>query len=381
MLIRERLRKASHSGALATVIAVVGISIGLAARVTEAKTFLYADLQHFYRFAEVAFTSAHIDYYASVADQTFTYAHLPLFPMLLAPFYRLGALAGWEPIFVVKGLVHGFELSTVGLLVLYARRQAIPIVFATILGLTWLSAPWVFEAGALNAHVTAVAAFFLVAAVIRRDVPWQAGVLMALATTTRSEFIIAALAMAGWQTRHSVRDGLLYSAGATAVGGIIVGPYLLYDAAALHWGVLGHLQGRGDGLPVIRGFLEVFTGRFPQIFEGSQDWAMPLATAMAPIVGWASRDHSLGLLRASFLYAAALTLGHSRYFVLPLTVGIMAASTPTRWPWIPVVFLIEFVLPVARNERWIIRAVAIAAAFLWPLRRWMRSARPPQQME
>jgi hypothetical protein len=381
MLIRKRLHMASHSGVLATAIAVVGISIGLVARATQAKTFLYADLQHFYRFAEVAFTSAHIEYYASVADQTFTYAHLPLFPMLLAPFYRIGTLAGVEPIFVVKGLVHSFEVATVGLLVLYASRQAIPIVFATVVGVSWMSAPWVFESGALNAHVTAVAAFFLVAAVIRRDVPWQAGVLIALATTARSEFIIAALAMAGWQTRHSIRAGLLYSAGATVVGGIIVGPYLLYDAAALHWGVLGHLQGRGDGLPIIRGFLEVFTGRFPQIFEGSQDWAMPLATAMAPIIGWSSRDHSLGLLRASLLYAAALTLGHGRYFVLPLTVGILAASTPTRWPWIPAVFFVEFVLPIAQNKRWIIRAIAIAAAFLWPLRRWMRSTRPPQQME
>ncbi|HCU72984.1 MAG TPA: hypothetical protein DGO43_04140 [Chloroflexi bacterium] len=151
---------------------MVGISLGLVARVSEAKTFLYADLQHFYQFAEVAFTSAHIQYYASVADQTFTYAHLPLFPMLLAPFYRLGTLAGIEPIFVVKGLVHVFEIATVGLIVLYASRQAIPIVGATLVGLSWLATPWVFEGGALNAHVTAVAAFFLVAAVIRRDVPW-----------------------------------------------------------------------------------------------------------------------------------------------------------------------------------------------------------------
>ena len=382
-LIRNRLHQASHSGGLATAIAVVGISLGLVARVTEAKTFLYADLQHFYRFAEVAFTSAHIQYYASVADQTFTYAHLPLFPMLLAPFYRLGTLAGIEPIFVVKGLVHAFEIATVGLIVLYASRQAIPIVGATLVGLSWLGAPWVFEGGALNAHVTAVAAFFLVAAVIRRDVPWQAGVFMALATPTRSEFIIPTLAMAGWHMRCSVRAGLFYGAGATVVGGIVVGPYLLYDAAALHWGVLGHLQGRGDGLPVLRGFLEVFIGRFPQIFEGSQDWAMPLATVLAPFIGWASRDHSLGLLRATLLYAAALTLGHGRYYVLPLTAGLLAAATPTRWPWIPAVFVVEFFLPIARNERWILRAVAIAAAFLWPLRRWARSTRtpPPESLE
>ena len=370
----EKLRQAGDSRVIAILLASTGIALSLAARILEAKTFLYADLQHFFKFAEVAYTPAHFDYYASFADQTYTYAHLPLFPLLLAPFHRVALLVGWEPIFMVKGLVHTFEIATLALIFVYARHQNVPVVPATALGLAWLAAPWQFEASALNAHVTSVAAFFLLAAVLRRHVAWQAGALMALSTLTRTEFVIAALALGGWHARRDVRSGLTYAAGGLGVAAAIVGPYLLRDAAALHWGVVGHLQGRGDGLPVLRGFFQPITGGFPAALAGPQDWAMPLAVALAPLIGWASRDMGLGLLRASLLYALALMLGHGRYFVLPLTAGIVAAAAPSRWPWVAVVFLLEFVAPIPRDLRWIIRMFAIVALFAWtPLRTVLES--------
>ena len=376
--VMEKVRHAADSRFIAVLLATTGLALSIVARVFEAKTFLYADLQHFFKFAEVAFTSAHFDYYASFADQTYTYAHLPLFPLLLAPFHRFALQVGWEPIFMVKGLVHAFEVGTFILIIVYAVRQHVPAVPATALGLAWLAAPWQFEASALNGHVTSVAAFFLLAAVLRRDVAWQAGALMALSTSARTEFIIAALALGGWYVRRDLRYGLGYAAGGLGVAAAIVGPFLLRDAAALHWGVIGHLQGRGDGLPVLRGFLQPLTGGFPAALEGPQDWAMRVAVVLAPLVGWASRDLGVGLLRASSLYALALALGHGRYFVLPLTAGIVAAATPTRWPWLAVAFLLEFVAPIPRDLRWIIRTFGIAALFAWtPLHAlWFRSRRP-----
>lgn len=373
--VTERVRQAADSRVIAVLLAIIGVTLSLVVRAFEAKTFLYADLQHFFRFAEVAFTSAHFDYYASFADQTYTYAHLPLFPLLLAPFHRFALHVGWEPILMVKGLVHAFEVATLVLIIVHARRQAVPAVPATFLGLAWLFAPWQFEASALNAHVTSIAAFFLLAAVLRRDIAWQAGVLMALSTSARTEFVIVALALGGWYARRGVRPGLAYVAGGLSVAAIIVGPYLLRDAAALHWGVIGHLQGRGDGLPVLRGFFQPLTGEFPAALEGPQDWAMRVAVVLAPFVGWASRDLGVGLLRASLLYALALMLGHGRYFVLPLTAGIIAAATPGRWPWVAAVFLLEFAAPISRDLRWILRTLAIAAIFGWPIVRSVRQRR------
>ena len=367
--VMERVRRAADSRAIALLIASLGIALSLVARALEAKTFLYADLQHFFGFAEVAFTPAHLDYYAAYADQTYTYAHLPLFPLLLAPFHRAALQFGWEPIFMVKGLVHTFEVATFVLITVYARRQHVPAVPATLLGLAWFAAPWQFEASALNGHVTSVAAFFLVAAILRRQVAWQAGALLALATCTRTEFAIAGLALGGWYARRDFRSGLTYAAAGLGVAAVIVGPYLLRDAAALHWGVLGHLQGRGDGLPVLRGLLQPLTGAFPAALEGPQDWAMRVAVVLAPLVGWASRDLGLGLLRASALYALALMLGHGRYFVLPLTAGVIAAATPARWPWAFAVYFLEFVAPIPRDVRWIVRTLAIALLLAWtPLR-------------
>ncbi len=378
------IRQAANSRLLATLLGVIGLTIALDARLDQIATHVYYDLKHFFEFAEFAFSPSHFDYYAAVANREYTYAHLPLFPLLLAPFHRLALYAGWEPIVMVKGLVHAFEVATVVLIAIYGRRQGVPAVPATLLGLAWLAAPWQFEASALDGHVTSVAAFFLLAAVLRRDIPWQAGTLAALATTTRTEFLIAALAFAGWYVRLGLRPGLAYAAGGLGVASVIVGPYLLRDAAALHWGVVGHLQGRGDGLLVLHGILPSLSGGVPEALRGPQDWAMPTAVLLATGVGWASRDQGLGLLRASMLYVLALTLGHGRYFVLPLTAGIVAAATPTRWPWAVLVFLLEFTAPIPEGVRWIIRTTAMVALFAWnPLRahgsRW--SSKVPQPFE
>lgn len=378
------IRQTANSRLLATVLGVIGLTIALDARIGQITTHVYYDLKHFFEFAEAAFSPSHFDYYAAVANRAYTYAHLPLFPLLLAPFHRLALHVGWEPIVMVKGLVHAFEVATVVLIAVYGRRQGVPAVPAMLLGLAWLAAPWQFEASALNGHVTSVAAFFLLAAVLRRDIPWQAGALTALASTTRTEFLIAALALAGWYARRGLRPGLTYAAGGLGVGAVIVGPYLLRDAAALHWGVVGHLQGRGDGLLALHGILPPLTGGLPEALKGPQDWAMPTAVVLAAGVGWASRDQGLGLLRASLLYVLALTLGHGRYFVFPLTAGIVAAATPARWPWAAVVFLLEFAVPIPHGVRWIIRIFAIVALFAWnPLRaHWSRwSSKAPQPFE
>ena len=349
------------------VLAALMLGLAMWLRAAEGKTHLYSDLQHFYRFAEVLYTSRHFDYYASVADQSYTYAHLPLFPMLLAPLYRLYVALDWDPVLAVKTLVHVFDVATAGLLLLLARRNGLMGIMALGVGALWLFAPWVFEAGARNGHAASVAACFLVAALLRRHVPWQAGVLVALAVTTRTEFMVAGLALAGVYLRRGPRAAAGYALGALAVGGAIVGPYLVRDPAALHWGVIGHLQGRGDGLPVLRGFIEGFTGQFPDALGGPQDWAMPVAAVAALLIGLLVRDPLAATFKATLPYALALMLGHGRYFVLPLVAGLAYGAAPGRWPWLLPAYVFEFFLPVPRDPRWIIRTLGILAFFLWPL--------------
>lgn len=351
---------------------LVSLALGFAGlalwhRVSQAKTFLYADLQHFFQFADTLFTARHLDYYQSVADQTFTYAHLPLFPMLLAPFQRLYLAAGSEPIFAVKTLVYAFDFATAGLLVLLALRRGLTRAQSLGVGVLWLFAPWLLEAGALNGHVTSIAAFFFVAALLRLRVPWQAGVLVSLSVVTRSEFALAAAALGGYYLRRGPRPALGFGAGALAVLAVIVGPFLLRDAGAVHWAVVGHLQGRGDALPVLRGLFKTFTGDLPDVFKGPQDWAMPLALLLAPAVGFFNRGAARGVFQASLIYALALALGHGRYFVLPLVTGFAYAVRPQRYPWILIVFAAEFLLPLTRDLRWVLRFAAIALFFLWPL--------------
>lgn len=361
------MREVAYSRRLALVLALLGVALTLDARRRQGLAANHQDLQHFFEFAKAAFSTAHFDYYASVADRAFTYAHLPLFPYLLAPFYRLAVAAGWDPILMVKGLVYTFEIAAFALIVLYGRRQGVPVVPATLLGLAWLMAGWLFAATAINGHVPQVAAFFVVAAMLRRDVPWQAGALMALATSTRTEYVIVTLALAGWYARRSVRAGLAYVVGGAGVAAVIVGPYLLRDAEALHWGVIGHLQGRGNGLRVLRQVVSPFGGELPAGLLGPQDWAMPAAVALAAGIGWVSRDRAMGLFRAALVYVLALTIEHERYFVLPLTAGTLAAATPARWHVGLAVHAAEALVPITGSARWLMRTAGMAIFFAWPV--------------
>ena len=355
-------------------LGLAALALALTLRAFEGKTFLYGDLQHFFAFAEVLYTPEHFNYYASVADESFTYAHLPLFPMLLAPLQRIFDAQGWDRILAVKVIVHAFEVATAGLLILLARRQGLSQLLALGIGITWLFTPWIFEAGALNGHASAVAAFFLVGAVLRLGVPWQAGALIGLSVVTRSEFVLPALVLGGFYARSGRGLFVSYAAGVLVICALVVGPFLLRDAAAVHWAVVGHLQNRGDGLPVFWGFTRAFGVEMPDWLRGPQDWPMLVVLASAPVVGWLSRDPRWGMFRVSLAYAFALMLGHGRYYVLPVTAGLIVAARPRVVAWLIPVYLVEFVLPLTRPVLWIVRTVAVLVLASWPLVN-LRSAR------
>lgn len=350
-----------------TVLGAAALAVALTLRSLEGKTFLYGDLQHFFAFAEVLYTPEHFNYYASDSDQTFTYAHLPLFPMLLAPLQRIFDAQGWDRILAVKVIVHVFEVATACLFMVLARRQGLSRPLSLGIGVLWVFSPWVFEAGALNGHASAVAAFFLVAAVLRLAAPWQAGALIGLSIVTRSEFVLPALALSGYYARRGTRPVAAYATGAAAIGALIVGPFLIRDAAAVHWAVVGHLRDRGDGLPVIWGFARAFGFEMPESLRGPQDWPMLAVLATAPVVGWLSRDPRWGMFRTSLAYAFALMLGHGRYYVLPVTTGLILAARPAVVAWLIPVYVVEVMLPLTRPMLWIVRTVATLGLVFWPL--------------
>lgn len=359
-------------------LGAAALAVALTLRSLEGKTFLYGDLQHFFAFAEVLYTPEHFNYYASVSDQSFTYAHLPLFPMLLAPLQRVFDGLGWDRILAVKVIVHIFEVAAAWLFIVLARRHGLSRPMSLGIGVLWLFTPWVFEAGALNGHASAVAAFFLVAAVVRLGIAWQAGALIGLSVVTRSEFVLPGLVLAGYYARYGLRPIAAFAAGAAAIGVLVVGPFLIRDAAAVHWAVVGHLQDRGDGLPVFWGFTRAFGLEMPDAFRGPQDWPMLAVVATAPLVGWLSRDPRWGMFRTALAYAFALMLGHGRYYVLPVTTGLILAARPRVVAWLVPIYLVEFVLPISRPVLWVIRTPVALVVALRPLVR-LRNRPPPAQ--
>ena len=145
----------------------------------------------------------------------------------------------------------------------------------------------------------------------------------------------------------------------------------------MHWAVVGHLQDRGDGLPVIRGVMRTFTGDMPDNLKGPQDWALLAVLAAAPAFGWLSRDPRWGMFRASLLYGFALTLGHGRYYVLPFTAGLIVAAHPGRLVWLIPVYVVEFLLPLTRDLLWVMRSGAVFMLALWPMLKGAVALRSP----
>lgn len=105
----------------------------------------------------------------------------------------------------------------------------------------------------------------------------------------------------------------------------------------------------------------------PDALRGPQDLPMLFVLASAPLVGWLSRDPRWGMFRTSLAYTFALMLGHGRYYVLPVTTGLILAARPAVVAWLIPVYVVEVMLPLTRPTLWIVRTVATLALAFWPL--------------
>ena len=93
-------------------MAMIGLSaVALSIRLPQLDRSLTEDLDHFYSFTDMMFSGGHFDYYATVAQREFTYAHLPLLPYLLAPLMWAFRQAGQPDLYSVKALIYAADLG------------------------------------------------------------------------------------------------------------------------------------------------------------------------------------------------------------------------------------------------------------------------------
>ena len=368
-----------------TLLAMLLIAaIALILRLKRIDESLTLDIKHFVEFAETLFTGRHIDYYAGVSGHEFTYAHLPVFPHLLAPVLRLFRSLGLDDLHAIKAVAYAADLGATSCLYLLARRQGLARVPALALMTLWLFHPRVVEASVGQAHVVSLAVLFMFLALLRKDVPWQAGLFWALAVGTRTEFIFLALAATvhyGVHRRAQVRPFLL---GASAVFAVFVLPYVIRDFGALRWGVYGHLGGRGDGLPLFRAVFDLFGRPFPDALTGPNDWYLRIAAPVAVALTAFDRNFQRVLMAVSLVFVLSLMVVHARYLVMPLSLAAGYAGRPALI-WVLVAWYAidaptalrpdQYLLGLETGQLlWVVIAIALYAAA--PIRRYVAARLP-----
>ena len=348
-------------------MAMIGLSaIALSIRLPQLGRSLTEDLDHFYAFTDVMFSRGHFNYYATVAQREFTYAHLPLLPYLLAPLLWAFRQAGQPDLYSVKALIYAADLGAGVVLYLIARQNGLWRASSLAVAAMWLFSPWVIEAGAQQGHAASVAALFALMAILTGRVGWRAGLFWALAVATRTEFVIPAVAASLHYAYHRRRELQSFLIGAGAVFVVVVLPYAIRDLGALWWAIFGHLQGRGDGLRSLRGLFRLAGQPYPEILKGSFEWALRFAAPIAILLGIPDRDLLRSLLRVALVFALTLTVVHSRYLVMPFSLGLAYGSRPTLIWYLVAWFVVENAKFVG-DAVWVVRIVVLLALLIGPL--------------
>lgn len=348
-------------------MAMIGLSaVALSIRLPQLDRSLTEDLDHFYSFTDMMFSGGHFDYYATVAQREFTYAHLPLLPYLLVPLMWAFRQAGQPDLYSVKALIYAADLGAGVVLYLIARQNGLWRTSSLAVAAMWLFSPWVIEAGSQQGHGASVAAVFALLAILTGRVGWRAGVFWALAVATRTEFVLPAIAASVHYAFHRRRELQSFLIGAGAVFVVVVLPYAIRDLGALWWAVFGHLQGRGDGLRSLRGLFRLASQPYPEILKGSFDWALRFAVPAAILLGIPDRDLPRSLLRVALVFALSLTVLHSRYLVMPFSMGLAYGSRPTLIWYLIAWFVVENAKFVG-DAVWVVRIVVLLALLIGPL--------------
>ncbi len=360
------------------LLAALAVSLlALWVRISHLDSRLEFDLTHFVRFSGVLFRSEHLDYYTWNLGAPDLYGHLPGFPYLLHPFLLLVRAIQAPDLYAIKGIIYAADFGSAIVLYVLARRSGLGRWGGLAIGSMWLFAGWVLDAGTVEGHPNSVASLFLLLAILRARVGWQAGALWAIAVTMRTEFAFVALAAllhyAVWR-----RDQVLtFFASSVAVFAAIVLPFVIRDSQAFLWGAFLHTQGRGDSLPVLRALYDVFGQELPDALRGNPDWSLRIMVPIGILLSGFDRDLPRALFKVGLVYALALPILHTRYLVMPLTVAMAYASRP-RIVWALVVwFVVDMHGRLAPEMTWTLRLALTLFMYIGlPIRGLIQRVRP-----
>ncbi len=325
---------------VATLFVVVCL-LALSIRIRLVDSYHVGDLTHFFSFSETLFGRNHFDYYSRELESgaIFTYAHLPLFPYMLSPVLAVIQGLGYPDIWAVKVLVYFADIAVALTLYKLAMRNGLKEIQAVVVAAMWLFCPWVIDSSAMQGHVVSFAVLFSLLGLLSDRRGWMAGIWWGLAVATRSEFLFPAMLIGLQYAIHRKDLFKSFFMGGFAVFVVVVLPYVIRDFSGLSWAVFGHLQGRGDGLPIIWVFTRLTGLEMPDGLRGSFDWGLRIFVPLSIVIASFDKDSHKAFFKVGIVFTLSMMVVHSRYLLMPFAAGLAYGARPKLFMFSVLIYL------------------------------------------
>ena len=302
------------------------LAVGTKLRLDSLNVYAYGDMDVMLSITYNVLRWPPVTYYQNYMAQTWVYNHLPLFPIMLAPFYWVFENVLHIPTVWAAKLLFGLADMAISVLLYRQARGKWRRAWGLTLAAMWMLAPWVVAG---DDHPIAVAALFamLAVATVRRG--WLSGLLLALGVATRLEIAFFALPLILYYWRHrGFRSTVGFLAVLGTTLGLIAMPFVLYSPAAMGYALMGQLQRDASSeMSLLTAFLA------PRLGEGIGTMFQRNPTVIALGLNLlislvALRDRRIGrvVVLASLMYILTLPILFDRYMLFSYGVILLYAA-------------------------------------------------------
>lgn len=265
-------------------------------------------------------------YYHSYRPQPSVYAHLPLYPALIAPFYWVFENILKLPTMWVAKLISAVADLAVAVLIYRQAGGSWKWLWGAVLSAAYLLSPLVISS---DDHAVATSAAFTIAACATLERPWLCGLMIALASATRNEaaFLVLPLAI-HFLFKRELREGVVFLGVYLTV---LVGfglPFVLTDPEAIDYAM--RRQSLRQAAPEVSSLLAILQ---PHLSQGlytllqKNPLLLTLAgTLSAALLALRDRRVMRVALVVGTIYIMALPVLHPRYLLFIYGGGLFYAA-------------------------------------------------------
>jgi hypothetical protein len=266
-------------------------------------------------------------YYHDYSPQTYIFAHLPLMPIAVAPFYWLFENVAKLPTFMAVKLVSTVGDMVVATIIYSQAKGRWKGSWGLILAATWMISPLV---ASNDDRPVGMAAAFAVAAFAVRRKPLLCGVLIALGAATRTEVGLLALPLiVHFLTKRELREKVVFLGAFVTTLGVVALPFVLTDPEAIDFALRrqGQRQASGQASMLLLFLQTQLSGGVGSWLQQNPSFFPLLVTLGTALLALRDRRVMRVGLVVALGYILTIPVLHDHYTVFFYAVGLLYAAS------------------------------------------------------